>query len=272
MSFGETIVKIIFWSRIRKAKKIGQAAELIGQGRAEETLDILKKMENRIPPYIGHLFFLTRGRAYDELGQYEEAEKAYIGAVFIKEGATIAHIHLAVLCGRLRRFDEARDWLRRIHEDEEADEDLKDQATDLEGMLDDVESGKRLEEIRTRAKEFASISRLSLKGTDPKLEESLQTVDSWIEKNPELAQKHCDDLACFLGDLIAGSATGDWLVSLNLEDSAIETERGIINPFELVGQSLSEEGQKLTGLVSKEESYAQSSSSSSSSPDSPSME
>lgn len=156
MSFSEKLVKVIFWPRVQKARKIGRAAELIGEGRAEETLAILSKMERRIPPYVGHLFFLTRGRALDELLRFEEAEQAYIAAVFAKEGATIAHIHLAILCGRQRRFQDARDWLRRIRDDEEADEDLLEQADTLEEMIDEVTDGRRLEDIANRARIYRS--------------------------------------------------------------------------------------------------------------------
>lgn len=77
------------------------------------------------------------------LGRKDEAEQAYLATVFSKEGATVAYVHLAVLCGRQRRFSEARDWPRRIRDDEKADPPLVEQATELDAMLDDIESGRQ---------------------------------------------------------------------------------------------------------------------------------
>jgi len=244
MGFSEKLVKVIFWPRVQKAKKIGRAAELIGEGRAEETLAILSKMERRIPPYVGHLFFLTRGRALDELCRFEEAEQAYVAAVFAKEGATIAYVHLAILCGRQRRLGEARDWLRRIREDKEADEDLLEQADTLEAMIDEVEDGRRLEDIRGRAQTFSRERGLE----ELELSAALSKLDQWISENPEKAGGDCDELACCLGELLVEAKDGQWMVSLNLEDTYIELPEGSVNPFELTRARLDDEG-KLEDLV-----------------------
>lgn len=247
MGFSETLVKVVFWPRIRKAKKIGDAAALIGQGRADETLRILETMERRIPPYLGHLFFLTRGRALDELGQLEEAEKSYIAAVFAKEGATIAHIHLAVLCGRERRFSEARDWLRRLGEDKEAEQSLIAQATELEAMLDDVETGKRQEEIVERARAFEESRGLT--GLD--VEEAFAKLQRWLEGGGEEALEQCDELACYLGEAIRSSHGGEWELSLALESSFIQSETRRFHPFEVVRRCLDEEA-PLRDLITAE--------------------
>ncbi len=247
MSVSEAIVKVIFWPRIRKAKKIGEAAELIGQGRGEETLKLLHKMERRIPPYLGHLFFLTRGRALDELGYTDDAEKSYLAAVFAKEGATIAHIHLAVLCGKERRFQESRDWLRRIREDKEADEKILAQATELEEMLDVVESGARLKEIQERSRAFAARQDLD----ELSLEDALSRLEKWITDQPEQASTSCDELACLLGERMVGELGGAWTVSLSLEDSCIESDgQCAFRPFEVVRARLADEG-SLEELVKK---------------------
>jgi len=241
MSLGETIVKVIFWPRIRKARKIGAAAELIGEGRADETLRILEGMERRIPPYLGHLFFLTRARALDALGRVEEAEQAYLAAVFAKEGATVAYVHLAVLCGRLQRFDDARDWVRRIREDKEADQTLLDQADELEAMLEDVESGRRLVSLKERAKCFLEQHGLEGQG----LEAAFEHLDQWIETHPDQAATDCDELACFIGDLAAAELHGEWSLSLAIDETTIAYERDgqrTLSPFELVRSRLDGEG------------------------------
>lgn len=244
MGFTESLVKVLFWSRVRKARKIGAAAELIGQGRAEETLTILAQMERRIPPYLGHLFFLTRGRAHDELGQTEEAEPSYLAAVFAKEGATIAHIHLAILCGRQRRFQEARDWLRRLSEDEEAEATLVEQAEELGRLLDDVESGRRCDELRQRAQQFAQNQGLD----DLPPAAALERLDQWVESSPESATIDCDELACYLGEVVVEAFDGQWEVSLNLEESLVTGPAEAFAPFEVVRRRL--EGQAtLAALV-----------------------
>ncbi|NQV43250.1 MAG: hypothetical protein HQ506_12940, partial [Candidatus Marinimicrobia bacterium] len=176
MGFGEVLVKVVFYARFRKAKKIGEAAELIGQGRAKETLELLERIEKRIPPYLGHLFFLTRARALDELGRIEEAEQNFTAAVFAREGATLAHLHLAVLCGKQRRFDDARAWLSRIRDDDQADEALLEQTSEVEAMLDEVEDGRRLADIEERAARFAEAH--GLDGLDQTA--ALEQIDAWV--------------------------------------------------------------------------------------------
>lgn len=241
MGLGEAIIKVIFWPRIRKAQKIGEAAELIGQGRAEETLKILETMERRIPPYVGHLFFLTRGRALDELGREDEAEQAYIAAVFAKEGATVAHIHLAVLCGRQRRFTDARDWLRRIREDAKADSSLTNQALELDAMLDDIESGRREQELKDRAGQFSRQHEVD----ESDLVSALDQLEGWIEGHPDQADTECDELACCLGQLTVDELDGRWSISLSIEDCLIEfddEEKSPFSPFSLVRARLLGEG------------------------------
>jgi tetratricopeptide (TPR) repeat protein len=241
MGFGEAIVKIVFWPRVRKAQKIGEAAELIGQGRAEETLEILASMERRIPPYVGHLFFLTRGRALDELDRFEEAEQAYLAAVFAKEGATVAYIHLAVLCGRQRRFDDAKDWLRRIREDAEADPALLEQAEELETMLGDIESGRREAELEARASSFAEAHGLT--GLD--LDAALGQLELWIEKHPELVESQCDELACYLGQTAVDQLKGRWSMSLSLEECSVDFDdesKRPFSPFQMVSARLEGQG------------------------------
>lgn len=234
MGFAESFVKIVFWARVRKAKRIGEAAQLIGEGRAQETLEILEKMQRRIPPYVGHLFFLTKARAHDELGQLEEAEQSYLAAAFAKQGASIAYIHLAVLHGRQREFEKARDWLRRIREDDEADEELLEQAAQLEEMIDDVETGRRLESMARRAGAFAELHGFDGLGVD----ESLSRLDAWVEDDIDRATEERDELACYLGELALSAGSGHWVLSLSLEESYVESERGRFDPFERVAERL----------------------------------
>ncbi len=237
MSFSEALVKIIFWPRIRKAKRIGEAAELIGEGRAEETLEILAKMERRIPPYIGFLFFLTRGRAFEALERWDDAEEAYTAAVFAKEGANVAYVHLAVLCGRQRRFDETTDWIHRIRADDQVDDELAAQADQLEELLDDVVSGRRREELRHRAEAFSRQHDLD----DLTLAQAMPKLDEWIENHVKTVGDECDELACYLGERVIAERDGRWLVSLNLEDSHVEVGEENFEPFVVVRARLDEE-------------------------------
>ncbi len=237
MGFAESFVKLVFWPRVRKAKRIGEAAQLIGEGRAEETLEILTKMERRIPPYLGHLFFLTRARAFDELGRLEEAEETYLAAAFARQGASTAYVHLAVLHGRKREFDQARDWVRRIREDEEADDELLEQANQLDEMLDDVESGHRLESMCNRARRFADLHGLGECGA----EEALRRLDAWVEDDREGANRERDELACYLGDLAVKELDATWVLSLSFEESYLETDAEQLQPFERVADRLADE-------------------------------
>lgn len=248
MGWSETLVKIIFWPRVRKARRIGRAAELIGEGRAEETLEILARMERRIPPYLGFLFFLTKARALDELGRLEEAEQAYLAAVFAKQGANTAYLHLAVLCGRGHRYDEARDWLRRIREDPEPEPELLEQADELETLLDDVESGRRLEEMRARAERFAGDRGVG----DLPAAEALARLDVWASDEPERAEEERDELACYLGELAAAELGAEWEVNLNLEESRLVLGERRIDPFGAVAARLAD-GVELEGFLEGEE-------------------
>ena len=236
MNLGEAFVKVVFWPRIRMMRRIGDAAKLIGEGRATETLEILERMERRLPPYVGHLFFLTKGRALDELRRDDEAEKAYIAAVFAREGASTAHLHLAVLCGRLRRFDDSRDWLRRIRDDEGADESLLEQATELEAMLVAVEDGSRLAEMQARASAFSS--RRGIEGAEPSA--ALEAVDEWVEARPEEAASEQDDIALWLGELLClQKPQAQWELSLSMEDCHVVDGEREIRPFAVVLRRLS---------------------------------
>ena len=245
MDWGQAIVRVVFWRRLRMARKIGDAAELIGQGKADETLQILKRMERRIPPYVGHLFFLTRGRAYDELGEPHEAEQSYLAAVFAKEGANLAHLHLAVLCGRQGKYDETQAWIQRIRDDTDAEAALVEQADSLETMVNDLRSGQRLVDIQQRARGFAQAHHLD----DLSPQAALEQLDQWVADHPEQAALECDELACYLGEMIARPLQGQWKLNLKLEDSVVESPRGSIHPFELVRCRL-HEGQTLNRLLS----------------------
>jgi len=236
MGFTESLVRFLFRGRVRMMERIGDAARLIGEGKADECLEILESMERRIPPYVGYLFFLTKGRAFDELRRHDEAEVAYTAAVFSKEGATEAHLHLAVLCGRLRRFDDSKAWLGRIREDEEASEALSEQADELEAMLEEVDCGERLEQIRHRARDFAG--RRGVTGAAP--EEALSTVDRWVDDDQGVAEEERDDLACWLGEVVVSGRGGAcWAPSLAMEDSVVLYDDLEVRPFDLVEQRLS---------------------------------
>jgi tetratricopeptide (TPR) repeat protein len=245
MDWGQAIVRVIFWRRLRMARKIGDAAELIGQGKADETLRILKQIERRIPPYLGHLFFLTRGRAYDELGELQEAEQSYLAAVFAKEGASLAHLHLAVLCGRQEKYDETQAWIKRIRDDAEADGELLEQADSLETMVNDLRSGQRLADIQQRARDFS----LSHQLDELSPQAALERLDQWVTEHPDQAAVECDELACYLGEMIVPSVQGGWKLNLRLEDSFVEGPRGSIHPFEVVRCRLHED-QTLNQLLS----------------------
>lgn len=234
MGFTESLVRIIFRGRVRMMERIGEAARLIGEGRAEETLEILGSMERRIPPYVGYLFFLTRGCALDALRRYEEAEVAFTAAVFAKQGATEAHLHLAVLAGKTGRLDEARAWIGRLREDGEAPEALLERAAEVEALLAEVEDGTRLASMRARARAFGE--RRGLGALAPR--EALGEADRWVEAEPEEARVESDDLACWLGELAAAELGGAWRVSLSLEESVVEAQDREIRPFDLVAARL----------------------------------
>lgn len=241
MGLSEALVKVIFWPRVRKAKKIGDAAQLIGEGQAEKCLQILATMEKRIPPYLGHLFFLTRGRALDDLRRDEDAEQSYLAAVFSKQGATIAHLHLAILCGRLLRFDESRQWIDRIREDKEADKELLEQASQVEILLDQIQDGTRASEIEQRALAFAQKREIQ----DMAPARAVEGLDAWADEDSDSVSEQRDELACWLGQVPLG---GNWVLSLNLEDSYIKKNGQNINPFDMVAALLSGE-EKLAALV-----------------------
>jgi tetratricopeptide (TPR) repeat protein len=235
MGLGEAIVRVVFWPRVRKARRIGDAAALIGEGRADETLRILATMERRIPPYLGFLFFLTRGRALEALDRRAEAEQAYTAAVFAKQGANVAYVHLAVLCGKERRFAEAGEWLRRVREDAEADEPLVAQVDRLAALLDDVQTGRRRDELAARAAAFATNRAL----VGETLAAAAAALDRWVDDSPEQAREECDELACFLGERVAAERGGAWLVSLSLEDSVVAAPGGdVFDPFAAVRDRL----------------------------------
>ena len=77
----EFLVRVIYFRRFRAAKKIGQAGELLNEGRPEEALELLEQTGNRLHQTLLPLYALVRGRILDALGRLDEAEEAFKLAV-----------------------------------------------------------------------------------------------------------------------------------------------------------------------------------------------
>jgi tetratricopeptide (TPR) repeat protein len=131
----ELVWKVVFFGKLRKAKKIKYAARLIEQGKPEKALDILKKMERKVPKYLGEMYFLTRGLASESLSLYHNAEVAYIAAVMLAPEPSPAYINLANLAKKRERFDEAYKWIKRLRSQSNVPSALLAKANKIEEEL-----------------------------------------------------------------------------------------------------------------------------------------
>lgn len=238
MKLVEYIIKLIFFRRVKKAKKIGEAAKLIEEGKVEEALKLLDKIGKKIPPYLGFLYFLTRGKAYEALKEFTNAEHCYIASALLMEGINLAYLHLAILYGKLCKFKEAKEWLNRVIEyiprDQLTEDDLKlkEQAKKLLELIEDIEKGGRLNELQCRAVQFADRHKIDFSPN------SILKLKEWFNTTPNISGEELEDLALYLGELGRRVGNYNWHISLELDSSFIEKGGKKINPFEFVKECM----------------------------------
>ena len=131
----EFLIRLIHFKRFRQAEKIGEAAELVGEGRFDEALAQLAGLAPKLHPSLQSIHALTRGRILDASGNTDEAEKAFIEAAVADPSNAKAHLDLAVIAGRRFNFDGARERLSSLARD--GDEETRVKAEEILSLLED---------------------------------------------------------------------------------------------------------------------------------------
>ncbi|MBN2531184.1 MAG: hypothetical protein JXR76_32675 [Deltaproteobacteria bacterium] len=230
----EFIVRIIFWRRFRTAKKIGEAATLLSDGKPNKALTHLEKYGNAVHQSLIPLFALTQGKIYEALGRLEDAENSFKAVVLTNPKDARADVALAVLTGRQGRFDDCRTWLNRAIEKEH--DDVSPKARELLSHLDAIEDGSKQQEYENRARALAE--KTIVDGKQPGLEPpNTALLAQWVTQ-PD-AKDSLDDVALLLAyaELKHG---GHWKIGLAIEDTAIIRADGSeYRPFDTLNEWLS---------------------------------
>ena len=230
-------MRLVYFKRFRQADRIGKAVKLAGEGDTEAALEELDSFEAKLHPSIKSIWGLSRGRILLATGRLDEAEKAFIFSAKADPSNAKAHLDLAVLAGRRFRFDDARQRLEKLKSD--ADEATQKEAGEILDLLEQVTSGKREEEFKKRAHDFASRA-IGPSGETSGLPADLKLLDDWIGENTDDARKHADEIALLIGQSEVIKSGAHWRVSLSIEDSLVVYPDGSqMNPFTKVATRLS---------------------------------
>lgn len=224
----EIIVKIIFFARFSKAKKIGNAAALLAAGKPDEALVYLEKHGNRLHQSLLPLYIFTRGKIFDALKNFEEAENCFKTCVLTNPKDARADLELAILTGRQFRFDDCRTWLQRAQEKE--DVSIQQHAAQIETLLNAIEDGSKKIEFEQRAQALSK--KEILNGKSLGIPPDMKLLERWMRETPD-ARNFIDDAALLVayGEVISND--GQWKIGLSIEDTiVILPGNKELNPFD----------------------------------------
>ena len=149
----ESTVRLVHRKRFKHAERISEAATLAGEGKLEEALQMLEELEPNLHKSMQSLYYLTLGRILDAAGRTREAESAVIMAAKADPSNAKAHLDLAVMSGRRFRLKDAQARLEKLAID--ADDETKEKAQEILGLVDEILSGKKAAELDRRARKMA---------------------------------------------------------------------------------------------------------------------
>jgi tetratricopeptide (TPR) repeat protein len=242
----EFLVRIIYFRRFRAAKRIGEAGNLLVEGRPAAALEHLEQAGARLHQSLLPLYALVRGRILDALGRLDEAEEAFKLVVLTDPESAKADLELAVLAGRRFRFDECRTWLDRL--EGKNDPDTAQRAAGIRELLDQITSGEREAEFNRRAQRLAETglgSDAPAIGQPP----DLDALGRWMAGSPARAREQLDEIALLLGQGLV-ELGARWRISLSIEESVVVRADGSqLNPFAVVDAALDGRGPNLASLV-----------------------
>ena len=234
--FIEIIVRIIYWKRFHTAKKIGEAAALLSDGKPEMALSHLQKYGNSVHQTLIPLFALTQGKILEAMGRMTDAEASYRTAVLTNPRDARADVALAVLTGRQFRFEDCRSWLNRALEKEDSESTKRAQEILLH--LDAIENGEIQRQFENRAMGLAE--KVILGGRAPGFPPDTKLLAAWVG-TPE-AKDHIDDVALLLA-YAETQQNGHWKIGLSIEDTVvIKSDGEEYRPFETIASWLRSTG------------------------------
>ncbi|MBN2339873.1 MAG: hypothetical protein JXX29_12145 [Deltaproteobacteria bacterium] len=243
----EIIVRVLYWRRFAKAKKIGEAAAMLTDGKPQEALAHLERHGTSVHQTLIPLFALTQAKIYQALGRLEEAENSFKAVVLTNPRDSRADLELAVLTGRQFRFDDCRTWLNRAIE--KKNPEIKAQAKGFLQHLDAIEDGSKQREYETRAKKMADQPLPD--GQTLGLPPNRSLMNQWLGTTAD-AMKAIDDLALLLAyaEVVQG---GQWKIGLAIEDvTVIRPDGETFLPYEVLAPMLPSQPTSATALVSSE--------------------
>jgi tetratricopeptide (TPR) repeat protein len=225
----EFLVRLVYFRRFYKAKKIGQAGALLSEGEPEKALVLLEKTGRSIHESLLPLYAFTRGKIMLALNRTDEAEKAFETVVLTDHSNAKADLELALITGRQNRLKECRRWLERALE--KNDDIIIAEAEKITSLLNDMESGALEESFKTRAYKMA---RQVILPPDKKLnipfDENLLKI--WIKTSKEDLIKMFDEVALLIGQTEVEKGA-KWQVNLAIDSSTVIKPDGTsYNPFE----------------------------------------
>jgi tetratricopeptide (TPR) repeat protein len=226
--FIEIIVRILYFRRFYKAKKIGEAGELLANGKPDAALKLLEKHGNSMHESLIPLFAFTQGKVLDALGRIDEAEKAYQAVVLTSPSNSRADFELALIAGRKFDFVECRKWLNRAIDKE--DEVIKERATEVLNLLDSIENGTRETEFKNRAEKLSK-RKVTPENLEIGFPPSLDVIKKWLESDKEDAVNSIDEIALLLGQAEVANG-GKWKIALAIDDTVvIKKDSSQYHPF-----------------------------------------
>ncbi|MCU0663852.1 MAG: hypothetical protein MUC50_16195 [Myxococcota bacterium] len=122
------LVRLIYFKRFRQANRLGCAARLIGDGRAEETLRLVDAERATLHADLRPLFHAVRARALEALDRGAEAHGEYIAAAAADPASQRAQLDLALSEASLGHLVRSMTRLQNIAEDAASDTALRNVA------------------------------------------------------------------------------------------------------------------------------------------------
>jgi tetratricopeptide (TPR) repeat protein len=221
------LLRLLFWGRIRRLKRIQQAAALLADGRPDEAEQLLELARPKVWVDDLAVYHFVTGKLRMEQGDLDQAEQHLHTALALGLERPSVKLNLAVLLVRKCQLNQALTLLDEIELSD--DPAILEQARVMRQVIRDARGGSMLSEIADRSARFR---KKHLKKVDSTTAATLPALEKQLQTN--LSSSDRDDGCLLLGQLIVDACGGTWLVGLEPRDHRVLAGGVLYSPSDMI--------------------------------------
>jgi len=217
------LAKLIYFRRVRRLERIGEASALLAAGRLDEAEARLELGRARRWMEDVALFHFVMGKLRMEKDALEEAERHFHTALGLGLDRPSVKLNLAVLKVRCCDLGAALAILSDVELSD--NEDILEQAKVMRELITNMRGDKTLSEVHQRSARFLKKFLDRTSTLDAVMEkdspESLFSAITSALQTQKLSLKDREDAILLYGSLVAKHLKGQWLWGLEPRDHRI---------------------------------------------------